>query len=377
MTAFVVFKKIREGKLTLEQKIYVSALASSQAPSKVGMRPGQVISVDWAMQAMLVYSANDMAYVLAEGASGSIPAFAQEMNQVAKELGMSATHYVNPNGLFDPRQVNSARDLGVLAAVLLKEFPQYTHYFDQDYVPLGKRRLTNRNSLLRAMPEADGMKTGFVCNSGFNLVASATRNGRKLIAVVLGTKSGAARSITAKQMLEQGFLRIASPTAPKIATVPNMPRGASIPVDMTAKVCPRKNPALMAELEQLQGWGVNFGTYATPVMADAALRGRLLSPAGIDAAGVGGVLRLPDKTGYAALMWGLDANASLALCNQYRSESAQCDVMTPVLLQNMVAADTLARDMAKQKRQPTVVQGSDTLSKSPAKSKRIRKKIRR
>ena len=377
MTAFVVFKKIREGKLRLDQKIYVSPLASSQAPSKVGMKPGQAISVDWALQALLVYSANDMAYVLAEGASGSIPTFAQEMNQVARELGMSASHFVNPNGLFDPRQVTSARDLGVLAAVLLKEFPQHAHYFDQDYVPLGKRRLTNRNGLLRSMPEADGMKTGFVCNSGFNLVASATRNGRKLIAVVLGTKSGAARTIAAKQMLEQGFLRLTNSNMQKIATVPNLQRNGVVPIDMTAKVCPRKNPVLMAEIEQVQGWGVTFGTYPTAAAADLALRERLLHPVGYDAPGFGGVVRMPDKTGYAALMWGLDSNASLDLCNKFRTQSALCDVMSPAIVQNMVAAELMARDMARQKVQSPVVQGSDTAGKSPKKEKRVRKKLRK
>ena len=109
-----------------------------------------------------------------------------EMNATAKKLGLNATHYVNPNGLFDPRQLTSARDIGVLAAVILSEFPEHSHRFSQQHVAIGKKKLLNRNSLIRSMPEADGMKTGFVCNSGFNLVASATRDGRKLIAVVSG-----------------------------------------------------------------------------------------------------------------------------------------------------------------------------------------------
>jgi D-alanyl-D-alanine carboxypeptidase len=378
MTAFVTFKKIREGKLRLDQQIPVSELASSQAPSKVGIPPGKTISVDWALQAMLIYSANDMAYVLAEASSGSIPEFAAEMNEVANALGMSASHFANPNGLFDPRQVTSARDMGVLAAVLLKEFPQHAHYFDQDFVPLGKRRLANRNSLLRQMPEADGMKTGFVCNSGFNLVASATRNGRKLITVVLGTKSGYARTIAAQNMLEQGFLKLPNPAAAKIASLANSQTGVIIPVDMTTEVCRRKNPALMADLENLKGWGISFGTYPDAIQADVALRGRMLSPAGIDAPAVGGVLRLQDKSGYAAIMTGLDAVSSFDLCKKYKAENAQCDVLSPSYLEGISSAEKLKRLAANLKRPPqTFAQGSDSNVKKKKKRKPQKKRVRK
>ncbi|HEX7108784.1 MAG TPA: serine hydrolase, partial [Aestuariivirga sp.] len=165
MTAYIVFKKLKTGSLRLDQKILVSPLATSQEPSKIGMSPGSTISVDLALQTLLVYSANDMAYVLAEGANGTVHNFVKEMNATAQKLGLNATHFVNPNGLFDPRQLTSARDIGVLAAVIISEFPEHSHYFSQQYVAIGKRKLMNRNSLVRTMPEADGMKTGFVCNS--------------------------------------------------------------------------------------------------------------------------------------------------------------------------------------------------------------------
>jgi D-alanyl-D-alanine carboxypeptidase len=377
MTAFVVFKKIRDGQMTLTQQLPVSALASAQVPSKVGIPPGKTVGIDWALQALLVYSANDMAYVLAEGASGSIANFATEMNQVAKELGMTATHFVNPNGLFDPRHVTSARDLGVLAAVLLKEFPQHAHYFDQDYLKLGQRRLSNRNSLLRQMPESDGMKTGFVCNSGFNLVASATRNGRKLIAVVLGTKSGHARMMTAQRLLEQGFAQPANVLGAKIATVTNIQRGAIVPVDMTQKVCPRKNPALMADLEQLDGWSVSFGAYDDAAKADLALRGRLLSPAGLDAPGRVGVLKLADKAGYEPLIWGLSAVEAATLCDRFKTEGALCTTAVPAYLQTVVARAEMARAAAKPVTALPVAQGSDIAPKPIKKKKRVRKKYRK
>ncbi len=376
MTAFVVFKKIRDGKMTLTQQVPVSALANSQVPSKVGIPAGKTIAVDWALQAMLVYSANDMAYVLAEGASGSIANFATEMNQVAKELGMSATHFVNPNGLFDPRQVTSARDLGVLAAVLLKEFPQHAKYFDQDYLKLGQRRLANRNSLLRQMPEADGMKTGFVCNSGFNLVASATRNGRKLIAVVLGTRSGHARMIAAQGLLEQGFAQPANALAAKVATVANVQRGANLPVDMTQKVCPRKTPALMAEAALMNGWSVSFGTFEDAPKADLALRGKLLSPVGLDAPGGVGVLKLGPKAGYAPMIWGLSAVQAASLCGRYRAEGSLCETAPPAFAQTLAAREQLVRTAGGRTPQPEA-QGSDIAPKQVTNKKRVRKKFRK
>ena len=175
MTAYVIFDKLKSGQLKLDQQIPVSELAAKQPPSKLGMRVGSTISVDLALQSMLVYSANDMAYVLAEaGAGGDYKRFAQQMNLVAQRLGMTGTYYVNPNGLFNPLQVTTARDLALLVQALLKDYPEHAHYFSQAAVKIGKRNLNNRNSLLRQMKNADGMKTGFVCNSGYNLIASAT-----------------------------------------------------------------------------------------------------------------------------------------------------------------------------------------------------------
>src|SRR5207237_1149584 len=174
MTAYVVFQKIKAGALKLDQKITVSELAARQPPSKLGLAAGSTITVDLALQALLVYSANDMAYVLAEAAAGSAQHFVEEMNRAASGLGLSGTYFANPNGLFDPRQVISARDIGTLAATILREFPEHAHYFSQPFVAVGNRKLLNHNMLLRQMKIVDGMKTGFICNSGYNLVVSAS-----------------------------------------------------------------------------------------------------------------------------------------------------------------------------------------------------------
>lgn len=327
MTAYVVFQKLRAGQVKLTQKIPVSELAHSQPPSKIGVPIGQSVSVDFALQALLVYSANDMAYVLAEGVSGNIPAFAAEMNAQARKLGMSGSHFVNPNGLFDHRHVTTARDIAILASTLLREFPEYDHYFSQPFLPVGKRKLANRNSLLRQMKNADGMKTGFVCSSGFNLVATATRDGHRLGAVIFGANSGKHRVDLAEMLLVDGFSRPSAPR-PKLQSIPNVQTGAIVPTDMTTQVCKQK-PLALALSSQLGGWGISFGNYESSATADMALRGRLLSKSGMDLPGTPGVIRLPEKRGFAAAMWNLDQPASETACARYRSEKAPCEVIPP------------------------------------------------
>jgi D-alanyl-D-alanine carboxypeptidase len=355
MTAYIVFQRLRAGQLKLDQQIVVSEIAHAQEPSKIGVPAGKTVSVDFALQALLIYSANDMAYVLAEASSGSYERFAQEMNAVSKALGLSASHFVNPNGLFDPRQVTSARDIGVLAAVIVNEFPEHGHYFSQDHVAVGKRKLANRNSLIRIMPEADGMKTGFVCNSGYNLVASATRNGRRLIAVVLGARSGGNRAVKAKALLEQGFASQPQPAHHRVAEIVNLPQGAIVPADMTSTVCKSKAPVRIADGSDLGGWAVSFGTYDTMLKADMALRGRVLSPAGISTLSSAGVVKLPDKAGFAALIWNIPQAESLSLCTAYRAEGAHCDVMPPALVEQIASYVKSTQPQVRD-----VVQGSES-----------------
>jgi D-alanyl-D-alanine carboxypeptidase len=385
MTAYVIFQKLREGKLTLEQQIVVSEIAHLQEPSKIGVPTGKTVSVDFALQALLVYSANDMAYVLAEAASGTHQKFADEMNDNAKKLGLSASHFVNPNGLFDPRHVTSARDIGVIAAVLINGYPEYQHYFSQQYLQVGRRRLSNRNSIIRIMPEADGMKTGFVCNSGYNLVASATRNGRRLVAVVMGAKSGGGRALTAKQLLEKGFITPTNAQAPKVGDILDLPQGAIVPADKTKEVCRSKTPVQLADGHDLGGWAVSFGTYDDMQKADMALRGRLLNPIGINTKSSVGVVRLPDKAGFGAMMWNINQQESLALCSSYRTEGAYCDVMPPVLVDQVAFYVKSLQPVPR-----PVAQGADednsvddfrhtvrrvTKNKSPGKKRRIRKRF--
>ena len=154
---------------------------------------------------MMVKSANDIAVVIAEGVGGSIDGFSAEMNKNAQRLGMTQTSYVNPNGLPAEGQITSARDLGILARAILRDLPEYEYFMHIPAIKFGRRVTPNFNKLIGRYPGADGMKTGFICASGFNLVATATRNNKRLIAVVLGAQSSAQRAVRAAQLLERGF----------------------------------------------------------------------------------------------------------------------------------------------------------------------------
>ncbi len=338
MTGYIIFKKLRDGKLRLDQELPISEVAHSQPASHSGLPVGKTVTVDFALQALLVFSANDMAYVLAEGASGSSEAFAREMNESAQGLGLTATHFVNPNGLFDPRHISSARDMGIIAAFIINQFPEYLHYFNQADVAVGSRRFSNHNSLIRLMPDAVGMKTGFVCNSGYNLVGSAIRSGRQLVSVVMGARSGPVRTKVSKDILDEGFGELDKPEHARIGEITDQSYGAVVPADMTTTVCKKKEPVTPVNAQRTAGWGITFGTFETAMKADMALRGRLISPIGIDAGGIAGVIKLENNAGFAAMLWELTEEKSSQLCNQYKTGGAECDVMPDTLLLQMAAA---------------------------------------
>ncbi|PSC04992.1 hypothetical protein SLNSH_11135 [Alsobacter soli] len=205
MTTYVTLKKVKEGKISFDTPIPISKNATSVPPSKVGLKPGMEITLENAMKIMLVKSANDMAVVIAEGVGGTVDNFAAMMNQEAASLGLHESHFVNPNGLFAEGQQTSARDLAILTRALLLEFPEYAGFFHIGSVKLGNRVMKNTNGLIGRYQGIEGMKTGFICPSGFNLVAVANRNGQRLIAVVLGASSGTDRTLKAAQFLDKGF----------------------------------------------------------------------------------------------------------------------------------------------------------------------------
>ena len=247
MTAYVTLRAVNEGRLNLDTPLVVSANAAAQSPVKMGFAVGTVVTVDNALKMLMVKSANDMAVVLAEGVAGSIESFADEMNATARRLGMIQSSFVNPNGLPADDQITSARDLAILARAILRDVPEYDYYWHLPGIRMGKMVRWNYNTLIGRYPGADGMKTGFICAAGFNLVASATRNGRRLIAVVLGAPSSAARAMKAAQLLERGFnsnSALSWLTGP-LGTVESVQPVAAAPPNLRDEMCGphRKRPA--------------------------------------------------------------------------------------------------------------------------------------
>jgi D-alanyl-D-alanine carboxypeptidase len=247
MTLYVTLRAVKEGRIALDQPLTVSATAAAQAPVKMGFPPGTVVTLDNAIKMMMVKSANDMAVVLAEGVAGSIENFADEMNANARRLGMIQSSFVNPNGLPADDQIVSARDMAILARALIREMPEYDDYWHLPGIRLGKMVQRNYNTLLGRYPGADGMKTGFICASGFNLVASATRDNRRLIAVVLGAPSSAVRALKAAQLLERGFNSSSglSWLLPPLGTVETVQPVDAAPPNLRDEMCGphRKRPA--------------------------------------------------------------------------------------------------------------------------------------
>lgn len=205
MTLYLTFDALNSGQLTLDQKLSISRNAQNTPPSKLGLKQGQTITVDHAIQALAVKSANDVAVVLAEAIGGSEANFAEMMTARARTLGMLKTDFANPHGLPNPLQVTTARDMAKLAMAHLNNHRRYYHYFSQKNFRYKGKNYKNTNGLLHWLSGVDGFKTGYTRASGYNLVISAKRDGRRIIAVVLGGASNKSRNSHMKDLIERSF----------------------------------------------------------------------------------------------------------------------------------------------------------------------------
>jgi|HubBroStandDraft_6_1064221.scaffolds.fasta_scaffold145371_1 D-alanyl-D-alanine carboxypeptidase len=244
MTVYVALDAVRTGKLTLDTPLIMSARAARMPPSKMGFRPGTQVTLDNALKMLMVKSPNDVAVMVAEGVSGSVEAFADDMNADAQRLGMHESHFVNPNGLHNPDHVSSARDMAIVARALLREFPDHADLFSIGALQLGRQYIPNHNGLLGRYPGADGMKTGFTCPAGFNVVASANHGGRRLIVVVLGAPSARLRNQEAADLFDRGFASGGGAGSPE-----SLPSGSGAARNMRADVCLHRNAAALAAAE--------------------------------------------------------------------------------------------------------------------------------
>ncbi len=258
MTLYLLFEEIEAGRLSADSELSATALAAGQPPSRLGLAEGSKIDVETAIKALIVQSANDAAVVVAEAISGSEWRFAQKMTEKARALGMTATTFRNASGLPNSRQITTARDLATLGRRIAQDFPQYYHYFSTESFVYNGRTYRTHNAVVQNYPGAEGLKTGYTRRSGFNLATSASRDGNRLIGVVLGGRSVRSRDAHMQELLDGAFASVAGdPTL-----IASLHRETPTP---------RIKPTLLAQLERER---------AVPTVAgDEAVRREIMTAA--------------------------------------------------------------------------------------------------
>lgn len=267
MTLYMLFEALRDRRVSLNQYVPVSPDAASMPPTKLGLVPGSLITVEQAILGLVTKSANDAAAALGEMLGGDEDRFAQMMTLRARALGMTNTQFRNASGLPDWSQYTTARDMAILARHLIADFPNYYHYFSTPYFTYNGRYIPSHQHLLQTYPGADGLKTGYIEASGYNVVTSAVRGDTRLIGVVLGASSGGERDAHMASLLDQGFDRMGVPVLvarrdpwrPSFVSVAHaapapapyvvaraMPQFAPPPPVVAARAYPHAAPALRA-----------------------------------------------------------------------------------------------------------------------------------
>lgn len=291
MTLYMVFEALRDGSLSLSTPIAISASAAAQPPSKLGLPPGSRITAENAIYALVTKSANDVASAVGEHlGDGSESRFAQMMTLRARALGMSRTTFRNASGLPDPDQSTTARDMAILGQRLLRDFPDRYHYFGTQVAQLGRLRLRNHNRMLESYEGVDGIKTGFIRDSGFNIVTSAQRGGVRLVGAVFGGQSWTERDMHMATLLDQGFERMGvAPRAPLIAArpAPTLVRTASAATTRSAAATSASRtrssasrPAASASSRTARSASARRATPARSPASSAASRSRTQSRQG-------------------------------------------------------------------------------------------------
>ncbi len=260
MTLYLIFQALASGELTPDEQLEVSANASSQPASKLGLAKGEKISVAQAILAVATISANDVAVVLAERLAVDETEFAKKMTAQAANMGMGATLFKNASGLPNPKQVTTAHDMVLLGYRLLHDFPkQFKKFGTKNFEYKGRSR-ANINGMLSSYPGVDGIKTGFTCASGYNLAASIQREDRRLIGVVLGSASSAGRSTRMRRLLDRGFVKLKDAGTGPVIGARNVAEAFNVipPVRLSASECGQNR---ILTNGKLPGWGVLLGVY--------------------------------------------------------------------------------------------------------------------
>jgi D-alanyl-D-alanine carboxypeptidase len=354
MTLYLTFEALNAGRLRLDQYLPVSTEAASKSPTKLHLVPGDSVQVHDLILGIVTKSANDAAAVLAEGLAGSEPTFADRMTAKARQLGMTNTIYRNASGLPDPEQRTTARDVAQLALALYHDFPrEYRYFATREFFFRGRVILTH-NHLLDWYEGADGIKTGYIGASGFNLAASAVRNGHRLIGVVMGGASAGTRDREMAGLLDQGFAEVG--VAPTLVAQREMPAPSAAPVvaetetDQPEPVRPREkigqlakaarriaahlSPVAKAEAapiaHQTDRWSIQIGSFRVESAAEQAARSAAAVPA---ARGKPVQIVQPSKGGkehvYRARLLNFSPQEAQGACAALHKKKIECSVVPP------------------------------------------------
>jgi D-alanyl-D-alanine carboxypeptidase len=325
MTIYVVFQELKAGRLALQTAVPFTAHAASMPSSKLGLGVGQSITVEQALESLVAHSANDVAVALAELVGGSEPAFAQRMTQTAKQLGMTATTFANANGLPDPGNLTTARDLVLLAMALARDFPQYYGYFRTQDFMLGKRWVGPGVKFVHMYsPYADGLKTGFICASGFNLVGSAVRDGRRMIGVALGFRRADLRDEFLVRLFDHAYTLKTGGARSMVWQLHN--DGGQPPVVFSQSEC----GTIRYDMPGDAAWLGTYGDWATA--RHVYDRGQSeLARMGVAHPGKEYILPVTvnKATRQAAIIADLESEVAERLCADYRARKQFCEVKKP------------------------------------------------
>lgn len=322
MTIYLALEAVDAGRLSLDEALTISAAAAGQSEFKLGLRAGRTIRTREAILAVLQRSANDAAVVLAERLAGSEAAFADQMTAKASAIGMTGTTFRNATGLPDAAQVTTARDMAVLVRAMLERFPRHADLFSAPAVRYDGQSWPTINGLLTSYPGAEAVKTGFTCDSGYNVVASARRGDRRIIAVVLGGQSRGERNALASRLLSAGF---ASPASGARSVADLADAVAAPPHVLAPDVCTasRGGPATGGAGET---WAMLLGTFASPQKARAAIdsaTARLASPGRRGSPVVAERIR-EDARGFTAAIGGLSRPEASLACKRLWEKDVFC-----------------------------------------------------
>lgn len=328
MTLFMTFEALQQGRLKLNQPLRVSRRAAGQPASKLGLKEGERITVEDAIRALSVKSANDIATVIAEALGGTEVKFAQMMTQRARALGMTRTSFRNASGLPNRRQKSTARDMSILARALIDRFPSNYAYFSEPSFRYKGKKYSNHNSLLKNYAGTDGIKTGYIRASGFNLVASAERDGVRLIGVVFGGKTANRRDRHMQSLLNRswGQARAASTIAARPITKPEVPGTKTV---ATAYINTPIPPTVLRKAPT--NWGIQVGAfegYSDAHIAAGNVARRLPELPVTASLKIQPVNQSTDTLFRARLM-GMDEVSARASCRQLLSNGQVCVLVTP------------------------------------------------